>query len=156
VQLQKERLREREKETRWESERERERKKQDDRKGGTREYSKEVLKKNPLIILSVNRASPADDIAVENAVDNKNFARTKTLSHHIFSWLDSILFLREKMDSLNCWRRARFQNKIIFRIFEIALCFYNFYKIILTTSFLNFISRLGEFKLWQMEKECVR
>ena len=68
-----------------ESERERERKKQDDRKGGTREYSKEVLKKNPLIILSVNRASPADDIAVENAVDNKNFARTKTLSHHIFS-----------------------------------------------------------------------
>jgi len=57
---------------------ERERKKQDDRKGGTREYSKEVLKKNPLRILSVNRASPADDIAVENAVDNKNFARTRT------------------------------------------------------------------------------
>jgi hypothetical protein len=65
--------------------REKERKKQDDRKGGTREYSKEVLKKKPLIILSVNRASPADDIAVENAVDNKNFARTRTSSHFIFS-----------------------------------------------------------------------
>ncbi len=66
-------------------ERKREREKHMDRKGGTREYSKEVLKKNPLIILSVNRASPADDIAVENAVDNKNFARTRTSSHFIFS-----------------------------------------------------------------------
>jgi hypothetical protein len=42
---------------------ERERKKHMDRKGGTRECSKEVLKKNPLIILSVNRASPADGSA---------------------------------------------------------------------------------------------
>jgi hypothetical protein len=55
--------RERERNTLRESERERERKKQDDRKGGTREYSKEVLKKNPLRILSVNRASPADGSA---------------------------------------------------------------------------------------------
>jgi len=69
--LQKERMRESNREI--ESNRERKRKKHDesvrerkkhmDRKGGTREYSKEVLKKNPLIILSVNRASPADGSA---------------------------------------------------------------------------------------------
>ena len=95
--MQKERMREsnreiesnRERKRKKHDESVRERKKQDDRERniwkGTRECSKEVLKKNPLRILSVNRASPADDIAVENAVDNKNFARTKTLSHHIFS-----------------------------------------------------------------------
>ena len=62
----------------FERERERERERNIWIERGNSGVQQGGFEKNPLRILSVNRASPADDIAVENAVDNKNFARTRT------------------------------------------------------------------------------